>query len=174
MALKTAHSVGKIIGPQVAGVEDVNGVANPAIVPAVVLVDGAGNASSPAAAYPTAADGTAAVPVTSSSGNVANAAAVATLAAAASKTTYITSLIITGAGATAGSVVLATLAGVIGGTMTFVVAVPAGAAAGLTPLVIQFPKPIPASAVNTAITLTLPALGAGNTNAAVVAVGYQL
>jgi hypothetical protein len=31
-----------------------------------------------------------------------------------------------------------------------------------------------ASAVNTAIVLTLPSLGAGNTNAAVVAYGYQL
>lgn len=112
-------------------------------------------------------------PLSSSSGNVAAASAVATLAAAAGKTTYIAGFSITGAGATAASVVLAALAGLLGGTQTYVVAVPAGAAVGITPLRVDFNPPLPASAANTAITLTLPSLGAGNTNAAVNAWGYQ-
>ena len=115
-----------------------------------------------------------ATPVSASSGNVANAAAAATLPAVAGKTTYVTGFEITGAGATAAAVVLATLTGLTGGTATYVVVAPAGATTSITPLVVQFPAPIPASSVNAAITLTLPALGAGNTNAAVVAHGFQL
>jgi hypothetical protein len=41
-------------------------------------------------------------------------------------------------------------------------------------LSIAFPRCIPASATNTAIVVTLPALGAGNTNATVIAWGYRL
>lgn len=108
-----------------------------------------------------------------SSGNVANAAAVATLAAAAGLTTYISGFTVTGLGATAAGVVALTVAGLQGGTLTYNVPVPAGATVGLTPLSVVFNPPLPASAVNTAIVVTLPALGAGNTNAAVVATGYQ-
>lgn len=114
------------------------------------------------------------VQITNSSGNVANASAVATLAAAAGKTTYLTSYTITGGGATAASIVNATIANVVGGTMTLNVIVPAGATLGITPLIVVFLEPVPATAVNTAIVLTLPALGAGNTNAAVTATGFQL
>lgn len=110
---------------------------------------------------------------TASSGNVANASAVATLAAVAAKTTYIAGMTITGGGATAGSLVNATLAGLAGGTATYTFAAPAGATVGATPLVLAFNPPLPASAVNTAIVLTLPALGIGNLNAAVSAWGYQ-
>jgi hypothetical protein len=45
---------------------------------------------------------------------------------------------------------------------------------GCAPLVVQFPIPIPASAVNSSVSVILAALGAGNTNAAVVAHGYQV
>lgn len=125
--------------------------------------------------YPwsTTAD-TTATPITATSGNVANGAAVATLAGAASKTTYITGFILTAAGATAGLAVNVTLAGVIGGTMTFTFVAPAGVLVAAQPLVVMFATPIPASAANTAIVLTLPALGAGNTNASANAFGYQL
>lgn len=108
------------------------------------------------------------------SGNVANASAVATLAAGgASVTTYITGFEVTAAGATAGAVVNVTVTGTTGGTLTYVYAIPTGATVAAAPLVVEFPDPIPASAVNTAIAVTLPALGAGNTHAAVVAHGYQ-
>lgn len=113
-------------------------------------------------------------PINASSGNVAAASAVATLAAAAGKTTYIAGLSVTGAGATAASVVSLTLTGLIGGTMTFNVPVPAGVSVALgEPINLQFNPPLPASAVNTAIVATLPSLGAGNANAAVNAWGYQ-
>ena len=112
--------------------------------------------------------------ITASSGNVANASAAATLAASATKTTYITGFEITSAGATAASVVSATVAGVITGTLTYTYAAVAGATTANTPLIVQFSTPIPGSAINTAIVVTLPALGAGNTNATVVAHGYQL
>ena len=109
------------------------------------------------------------------SGNVANASAVATLAAAAGRTTYLSGLTITGSGSTLGGVVLATVTGLIGGaTATYVVAVPTGVIVGVTPLVLRFDPPIPASAANTAIVVTLPALGGGNSNASVNAFGYQI
>ena len=114
------------------------------------------------------------VPSSFSSGNVANAAATATIAAVALKTAFITGFEITGAGATAGSVVVATVTGLLGGTASYIVSVPAGVAVGVTPLQVVFSPPLPASAVNTAIVVSLPALGAGNTNAAAVAHGYYV
>jgi len=110
----------------------------------------------------------------SASGNVANASAAATLAATAAKTTYIIGFEITAGGATAGALVIATITGVLGGTLSYIFAAPTGAAVGATPLTVEFSTPVPASAVNTAIVLTLPALGIGNTNAAVVAHGFVI
>ncbi len=115
-----------------------------------------------------------ATPIRGASGNVANASAVATLAAASGKTTYLTAFQVTFSGATGASVVNVTVAGTTGGSLTYAVTVPAGATAAGTPLVVPFPYPVPASATNTAITVTLPALGSGNTNACVVATGFQL
>lgn len=112
--------------------------------------------------------------VTASSGSVANASAVATLPGVAAKTTYLTGFTMTGGGATAASLVTATVVGTITGTMHFIIAVPAGVTLGITPLVVEFGFAIPASAQNTAIVVTLPALGTGNTNAAATATGYQL
>jgi hypothetical protein len=65
-----------------------------------------------------------------------------------------------------------TVVGTLGGTLTYVFAVPAGATVGAAPLVVQFSQPIPANGQNVAIVVTLPALGAGNTNAAVCAHGF--
>lgn len=115
----------------------------------------------------------AATTIAAASGNVANASAVATLPGVAAKTTYINGFEMTGAGATAGSIVNATITGLVGGTLTYTFVVPTGATVGAVPLIVTFPQPLPASAVNTAIVVTLPALGTGNTNAAVVAHGYQ-
>lgn len=113
------------------------------------------------------------VPVRGASGNVANAIAAATLAAAVGKTTYITGFTVTGAGATAGLPVLVTVTGTLGGTHTHVYAAVAGALLANTPLIVRFTMPIPASDVNTAIVVTVPALGTGNTHSTVVATGYQ-
>jgi hypothetical protein len=116
---------------------------------------------------------TGAAQITAASGNVANAGAVATLAGTTGKTTYITGFQCTAAGATAASVVSATVAGVVTGTMTYTFVAPAGATAQATPLIVSFGKPVAASATNTAIVVTLPALGSGNTNATCNAQGYQ-
>lgn len=115
-----------------------------------------------------------ATPITADSGNVADAIATATLAAAAAKTTYLTGFVVSASGATAGLPVTGTITGVVGGPLHFTFVFPAGVLVGAVPLVVNFEKPIPASAVDTAIAIALPAGGAGNTNATVNATGYQL
>ncbi len=122
-----------------------------------------------ASAYPAGATS-----VTGASGNVANAAAAAALPAVAGKTNYVTGFEITGAGATAASNVIATLAGVITGTLSYIVTAVAGATVGNRPVIVTFSPAIPASAANVAITLSVPALGAGNTHSAAVIHGYTL
>jgi hypothetical protein len=112
--------------------------------------------------------------LTASSGNVAAATATATLAGATDKTTYVCGFTITSTGATAAAVVNATLTGVVTGTMTFTYAAVAGATVANQPLVVSFSHCIPASAINTAIVLSLPSLGTGNTNAAVNLWGFRL
>lgn len=107
-----------------------------------------------------------------SSGNVAAASAVAALPAVASKTNYCTGFQITASGSTLGLPVSVTLAGILGGTLTYTFTFPAGVLVPATPLVVTFPDPIPASAVNTAITLTCPSGGGGNTNATANIQGY--
>mgnify|MGYP001361102227 CR=1 FL=1 len=109
---------------------------------------------------------------TYSSGNVANAAAVATITGTAQQTTYITGFELSSGGATAGACVSPTITGLLGGTATFTYCAPTGAAVAGQPLVVQFSPPLRSSAVNTNIVVTLPALGAGNTNATAVAHGY--
>lgn len=113
--------------------------------------------------------------VVASSGNVANAQAVATLAGAANMTTYISGFTITATGAAVAAAVTPTVTGVIGGvTLSYTVAAIAGVNANLPTVNVSFPYPIPASATNTSIVVTLPALGAGNTNATVSAYGFRL
>lgn len=118
--------------------------------------------------------GAAAAPLAAASGNVANAPAVATLLSVQGRTTYITGFEITGSGATAGLPVLVTVAGILGGTLTFIYSAAAGVLVGNQPLIVEFPAPIPAAAQNTNIVVTCPALGAGNTNNAAVAHGFNL
>lgn len=113
-----------------------------------------------------------ATPANASSGNVANAAATATLAGVAGVFTWLTGFEVTGAGATAAAVVLVTVTGCQGGTLTYVLVVPAGATTSINPLIVEPPAPIRSSAVNTSIAVNVPAFGAGNTNASAVAHGY--
>lgn len=123
-------------------------------------------------AGPAAAASTSDVDVDASSANPAAANNV-TLPGAAGATTYITGFEITGDGATAGSIIAITVTGILGGTKTYYLTIPIGAAAAVTPLQIQFSRPIPASALNTAITVNVPSFGLGNTNAAATAHGFQ-
>ena len=112
--------------------------------------------------------------VSASSGNVANATATAALPAVAGKTNYLTGFQCTATGATAALVVNVTVTGAIGGTLTYSFAFPAGVAIQATPLIVLFTPPLKASAANTAITLTIPAGGTGNTNAAADVQGFTL
>lgn len=112
--------------------------------------------------------------VTASSGNVAAAVATATLPAVAGKTTYLSGISITGAGATAGAVVNPTITGLAGGTMTLTYVASTGATVANPSIIIDFNPEMPSSAVNTALVLTCPSLGTGNTNNTVSIWGYQI
>lgn len=107
-------------------------------------------------------------------GSGAATAITATLAAAVGKTTWIQGFLVTGLGATAAAVIDITVTGLLGGTRTFSLAVPAGATVPVAePLLITFDQPFPASAVNTAIVVNVPSFGAGNTAARASAWGFQ-
>lgn len=142
----------------------------------VTQTDGLGNtvtSASAAVGYPTTAT-SGATALNGNSGNVAAATATATLAGAAAKTTYISGLLVTGGGATAGSIVNGTITGLAGGTSTFTVPVATGVTVGNFPLFVDYNPPLPASTTNTAIVVSVPSLGAGNTNSTVQAWGYQI
>ena len=101
----------------------------------------------------------------------------ATLAAAAGKTTYICGFYYTGTNATAANpATTVTITGAIGGTLNFGFPTLAAAAAvpNTIPIDEQFIPCIAASAINTAIVVNGPALGAGATLATVSAWGFQL
>lgn len=115
-----------------------------------------------------------ATPLIAGSGNVANASATATLTPTATTTAYISGFEVTGAGATAGLPVTVTVAGLLSGTRSYTYTFTVGALVANTPLQVAFDPPLPASAVNTAIVVTCPAGGAGNTNNTVVAHGFYV
>lgn len=112
-------------------------------------------------------------PVQASSGNVAAASAVATMPAVAGKLNYISGFDLFVGGATAGSHVDVAVSGLAGGTRSFPVVVPAGATLG-GPVTKSFDPPLPASAVNTAIVVTMPTLGTGNTKASAAVRGFAV
>jgi len=120
-----------------------------------------------AAGYPTGA-----TPVAATA-NGTNATITATLPAAVGKTTYITGYQVSGGSPTAASLISATLSGVIGGPHPVFFT---GQAQPLNtaPLVIAFNPPIPASAVNTAISVAASAFGAGSATQQVSVQGFQL
>lgn len=118
--------------------------------------------------------GSAGTPVSATSGNVAASAAVATLPAVSAKTTYITGFELTASGSTAGLPVTVTVAGLLSGTLSYTFTFAAGVLVASTPLIVEFPQPLPASAVNTAIVVTLPSGGTGNTNATADAHGFYI
>lgn len=96
-----------------------------------------------------------------------------TLAGAAGATTFITGFEITGDGATAAGDVTVTVTGILGGTKTYHLAIPTVVAPSNVSLIVQYSRPIPALALNTAIVVNVPSFGAGNTFAAVTAHGFQ-
>jgi hypothetical protein len=135
----------------------------------VTLTDGLGNiaASTPTAStsdYPSGA-----TPITASATGT-TAATVATLPSVAAKTTYISGFTIT-SNATAAASGAAIVAGTKSGSLNYFQNT--GVATAAQTLSQTFIPAIPASAVNTAITVTSAAAGTGG-NTAVMAWGYQL
>jgi len=111
--------------------------------------------------------------VVASSGNVANAVASAAITPSATQRAYTTGFEITGLGATSAATVLATLGSLIGSvTFTYIIEVPSGVTTALTTLSVHFDQPIPAASVGTAITISVPAFGSGNTNVCVNLEGF--
>lgn len=76
-------------------------------------------------------------------------------------------------GATAGSIVNATLSGLLGGTITYPLAVPTGVTSGAL-IQVEFPMALIQAAVATPVVLTVPALGAGSTNVGVALHGFRM
>ena len=120
------------------------------------------------------------MPASASKGNSgvqssANAAGANNLsiAAVAGKTAHVSGFTITGAGATSATIIAVSLSD---GTWTlnYDLAVPAGATTAITPLQEVFTDALPASAANTAITLTVPSFGTGNAKAAATLVGFYV
>ena len=108
-------------------------------------------------------------PVTGSAAVAVNNSNTATLPAISSKTNYITGFSVTTQGGSAAAAGAVTVTGVITGTLTF----EAGSAANNpVQMFVTFPSPIPASAVNTAIAVVVPALGANTGAAACTIYGY--
>lgn len=105
------------------------------------------------------------------SGNVANASAVATLTATATTYAYISGFRCDPGGSTAAGIAAVTVAGVTGGPLVYTAGSPAGVGLVGTPVNEGFNPPLPASAVNTNISVTMGALGSGNVKASCVIYG---
>jgi hypothetical protein len=112
------------------------------------------------------------VAIANSSGNVAAGTATATLPLITGKTSYLCGWSITSTGSTATAIVSPTVTNVQGGTQTYTYVTVAGVAAANAQLNITYTPCLPANAAANAPTVTLPSLGAGNTNATVNAWGY--
>mgnify|MGYP001565857022 CR=1 FL=1 len=117
---------------------------------------------------------TGATPLIAGSGAVANASAVATLTGTPTTTVYLSGFTISGSGATTALPVSVTVAGLLGGSQIYAYNFALGATIGNTPLVVAFNPPLPASAINTAISVTCPASGTGGTKNTVVATGFYI
>lgn len=138
--------------------------------PHVTIVDSTGNPFSSTAPLPTSGGQALGTDTTNSATAAANTATSATLAAVAGKTTFITGFAVTVATGTAGPTGLITITGTVGGTLNYQLG---GNATGAA-IHVDFSRAVPASAVNTAIVVNVPALGATTGAVAVTARGYQL
>jgi len=119
-----------------------------------------------AAGFPTGA-----TPVTNSA--TGTTTATATLPAAAGKTTYLCGFQATYSGATAAGNGTIQATNTISGSLNYVAAQVAIANNNQVPTIVTFSPCVPASAVNTTIPVAAT-LGAGTTNTAVTANGFQL
>lgn len=98
----------------------------------------------------------------------------ASLQPPAGKTSYLCGFHVTGCGATAASAVAVTVFNALGGNLSYVLGVPAGATVAATPLMVTFNPPIQASAAGANLNVFTNGFGTGNTNSAIVAWGYYI
>lgn len=110
-------------------------------------------------------------PMIASSGNVAAATATATLTSPAASVLYCEGFDITSSGSTAALPVTVTMTGT-GATQSWTYSSLAGVLAPNAVLSVRFPTPVKASAAGTNFVVSMPTLGAGNTNATIVVYGY--
>jgi hypothetical protein len=113
------------------------------------------------------------VGIVASSGNIAAATATATLPAVQGRFNYLCGFSITSSGSTAALVVQPVITGLNGGTLTYTYSSVAGVTLANAPLEVSFSTCMPASSPNTAIVVSMPSLGAGNTSTTVNAWGMQ-
>ena len=112
------------------------------------------------------------VPLVIGSGNQPNAIAMAHLTPTPTSTAYLCGMVVSGAGATAGSIVVVTIEGLLGGTRNLVYGFETGVNKVNPPLALSFNPPLPASGPGIQILITVPAGGAGNLYSGVMAHGY--
>ena len=113
-----------------------------------------------------------AVQVTATGVGAANTALVVTIPAVVGWVNVITGYDYTGTGATAAAVVDITLTGV-GTNYTHKLGVPASPTS-VAERSVRYPNGLTATANNTAITVTVPALGVGNLSGNLVVYGYRV
>jgi hypothetical protein len=101
-----------------------------------------------------------------------NVALTVTIPAVAGRRNYITGIQIGGGGATAANAITLTVTNAQGGTLNYSIIVPV-LGSGVNHI-IPFPMPLCASAVNTAMVVTLPAFGAGNGLVSLAVQGYNV
>lgn len=96
-----------------------------------------------------------------------------TLAKSAGKMTYLQGFAVSGLGATAAGSIQITTTGLVS-ELTFTLPIPAGVTVGVTPLIVTFNPPIPASGANVDVVLNVPSFGGGSTVASASAWGYKI
>ncbi len=116
--------------------------------------------------------GTEGTRISVTSGNVAAGTAAATIPAVANRLNSLSGFQVYGSGATAALAVDVTITGLAGGTLTYTYGFVAGVLLANTPINVQFNPPLPASAVNTAITVSCPTGGSGAAHNTVNAQGF--
>lgn len=130
----------------------------PVAIPGIVMTQEAG--PFPVGATPVNAFATA-------SNNTASAA----IQGVVGKYAYVTGIDIVGTGATAGSVVTAQLQGLLGGTLSIPIGVPAGVTSSIVPISLRW-KGLIGATVSGQIALSVPAFGTGNASVGVAIYGY--
>jgi hypothetical protein len=115
-----------------------------------------------------------AVPVGNASTDSANAAVQTSIAAVPGQLNYVVFAQCRGTGATASSSVVATVTGLLGGSIVLPVTIPIISGNLDWYATISVPTGWPASASNTAVVIQVPAAGAGNLHAACSILGYRV